>query len=341
MERGFVLALGIYAWHGFVVAIQTLLLLPAMFPGSPVDLLATHPASTHENTTLTYAGGDIHVDLFRPTTGGRHGALVLLLGAGDLPRIDLAYRFADALARSGVVVMLPQSDGLLSERITYAEVDGIRSELRALDGESDVDTSRVGLVGLSAAGGLCIVAAAEPDLRDRIAFVNSFGSYSDARSLIVDVASRSILVDNQMREWAPEDRTIEVVAASLVAALPVGADGLLVQQVLQGANRDEAEQGVAALPAQTQEKLQQISPSAHLQDITARLYLMHDLDDTYIPFTESRAIVSAASHGLVERYTEFSIFAHVIPERSVPWRTFLPDLWRLFWHVHAVMLEVV
>jgi hypothetical protein len=25
----------------------------------------------------------------------------------------------------------------------------------------------------------------------------------------------------------------------------------------------------------------------------------------------------------------------------VPWQTFLPDLWRLFWHVHAVLLEVL
>jgi hypothetical protein len=25
----------------------------------------------------------------------------------------------------------------------------------------------------------------------------------------------------------------------------------------------------------------------------------------------------------------------------VPWQTFLPDLWRLYWHAHAVLLEVL
>jgi hypothetical protein len=69
--------------------------------------------------------------------------------------------------------------------------------------------------------------------------------------------------------------------------------------------------------------------------------LMHDLDDTFIPFTQSRDLVAEAPPGLVQRYTEFSIFAHVIPDRPVPWQTFLPDLWRLFWHVHAVLLEVL
>jgi hypothetical protein len=65
---------------------------------------------------------------------------------------------------------------------------------------------------------------------------------------------------------------------------------------------------------------------------------MHDVDDPFIPFTESRALAAASK---VERYTEFSIFAHVIPDRPVPWQTFLPDLWRLYWHVHAVLLEVL
>jgi hypothetical protein len=68
---------------------------------------------------------------------------------------------------------------------------------------------------------------------------------------------------------------------------------------------------------------------------------MHDLDDPFIPFTESRQLVRSAPPGLVTRYTEFSIFEHVIPDRPVPWQTFLPDLWRLFWHVHAVLLELL
>src|ERR1700694_5721579 len=74
---------------------------------------------------------------------------------------------------------------------------------------------------------------------------------------------------------------------------------------------------------------------------SAPLYRMHDVDDPFIPYTQSRDLVARAPAGVVQRYTEFSIFAHVIPDRPVPWQTFLPDLWRLFWHVHAVLLEVL
>jgi hypothetical protein len=68
---------------------------------------------------------------------------------------------------------------------------------------------------------------------------------------------------------------------------------------------------------------------------------MHDVDDSFIPFTQSRRLVAQAPVGVVRRYTEFSIFAHVIPDRPVPWQTLVPDLWRLLWHVHAVLLEVL
>src|SRR5207248_7104871 len=95
------------------------------------------------------------------------------------------------------------------------------------------------------------------------------------------------------------------------------------------------------LSAQAKQRLQSVSPTSYLSKITAHLYLMHDRDDSFIPFTESRDLVRQAPAGLVVQYTEFSIFAHVIPDRPVPWQTFLPDLWRLFWHVHAVLLEVL
>jgi acetyl esterase/lipase len=367
VERGIVQALtllGVYAWHPVQVALQTLLLLPAVFPGSPVDALALQAAPTHETMTLGYVGGTIQADLFRPARDGRHGAIVLLLGAGDLPRIDVAFHFADELARSGAIVLIPQSEGLLQERLSYAEVDAIRSEVALLDGRTDVDPARVGVIGLSAAGGLSIVAAAEPDLRERITFVNSFGSYNDAQSLIVDVASQSIDVGGELRNWTPEERTHEVVAISLIDTLgrdsdrvllqrafvahetiddwsALSADAAPVKELLSGTTRQQAEHDVALLPAEAQAKLRQISPADHLRDVRARLYVMHDLDDPFIPFTESRALVEEAPPGLIERYTEFSIFAHVIPERSVPWQTFVPDVWRLFWHVDAVLLELI
>jgi acetyl esterase/lipase len=251
-----------------------------------------------------------------------------------LPRSDLAVRFADALARLGVVVMLPESSGLQAERLTFDEVDALRQSLHTLVAQKDVDPDRVGFVGLSAAGGLSIVAAAQPDLRDQVRFVNSFGSYFDASSLLLDVASRSMEVNGRAVPWQPEERTLDVVAQSL-------GDGPEASAVRAGVSRDQARQAIERLPAPLKDRLKEISPATYLDGLKAHLYVMHDRDDTFIPYTESRDLVNADKNGVVKRFTEFSIFAHVIPDRPVPWQTFLPDLWRLYWHVQAVLMEVL
>ena len=343
MTRGLVLGIAVLIaalalWRPARVAVQALLLLPALFPSAPVDPLAIMPGPTRETRTLGYTAGTVDSLIFHPAQTGRHPAMIVLLGAGDLPRSDLAIHFTEALARLGVVAMLPESSGMLAERLTFDEVDAIRVSLDAVRAEPDVDAGRLGIVGLSASGGLGLVAAAQPDLRDEIRFVNSFGSYDDADSLVLDVASRSIQVDGRLIEWQPEARTLEVLANSLEDA---GVQELDRQEILAGTGRERAAQIIAGFSPVVRDRLARVSPAAHLSEIRAHVYLMHDRDDTVIPFTESRSLVAQAPAGLVARYTEFSIFAHVIPDRTVPWQTFVPDVWRLFWHVHAVLLELL
>jgi dienelactone hydrolase len=330
---------GVAVWHPARVAVQTLLLLPAVFPSAPVDPLSLVTAApVREERSYPYAAGRVEASVFHPAGSGRHGAIVLLLGAGDLPRSDLAVHFAEALARLGVVTLVPESSGMLAERLTFDEVDAVRATLDVLRGLPDVDAERIGLVGLSASGGLSIVAAAQPDLRDRVRFVNSFGSFDDAGTLLIDVASRSIEVDGAVRAWEPEPRTVDVVSNALADA---GVDQASQRALLVGVSRDRAKQIVGALPTSMAQRLARVSPSTYLGQLRAHLYLMHDVDDSFIPFTQSRDLVAHAPPGVVQRYTEFSIFAHVIPDRPVPWQTFLQDLWQLYWHVHAVLLEVL
>jgi hypothetical protein len=112
-------------------------------------------------------------------------------------------------------------------------------------------------------------------------------------------------------------------------------------ELLAGTSRERAMELIAGFSASTMDQLARVSPVNYLQAVRAHLYLMHDQDDPFIPFTQSRQLVMLAPPGVVSKYTEFGIFSHVIPDRPVPWETFLPDLWRLFWHVHAVLLEVL
>ena len=176
------------------------------------------------------------------------------------------------------------------------------------------------------------------NLRDEVRLVNSFGSYNDAISLVVDVASQSIVVDGSTRAWTPEQRTLDVISNALVDAGVSEADR---SELLGGTSRERAMQIADSFPPDVRARLTDVSPSAVLDRLHAHLYLMHDVNDPFLPFTESRDLVASAPPGVVSRYTEFSIFEHVIPDRPVPWQAFLPDLWRLFWHVHAVLLELL
>src|SRR6266852_351075 len=78
---------GLAVWHPARVAVQALLLLPALFPSAPFDPLSwVTAAPLREARTYTYTGGTVDASLFHPAGGGRHGAMILLLGAGDLTR---------------------------------------------------------------------------------------------------------------------------------------------------------------------------------------------------------------------------------------------------------------
>src|SRR5471030_723498 len=102
-------------WHPARVAAQALLLLPALFPSAPFDPLGlVTPAPIVEQYSYPYAGGTVEADLYRPAGDGQHGAMMLLLGAGDLPRSDVAVHFAEGLARLGIVVLVPESSGMLA-----------------------------------------------------------------------------------------------------------------------------------------------------------------------------------------------------------------------------------
>ena len=119
--------------------------------------------------------------LFRPQrvrtrpvllTGGVHA-----LGI-DEPRL---IAFADALAQSGTPVITPSlpdlKQYLVTPRLTYDIEDAALAVLAAPEVPQAAD-GRVGLLGISFAGGLSIVAAGRPSLRDRVAFVFLVGGHA-------------------------------------------------------------------------------------------------------------------------------------------------------------------
>jgi dienelactone hydrolase len=117
---------------------------------------------------------------------GRPRRMVLLVPgfhpAGiDEPRL---IAFARELAASGIAVVTPDVPELSRFEITPAITDRIEAAAVWLSRQSSAPDAaardgRIGLLGMSFSGGLTVVAAGRPSLRDRVAYVLSIGGHDD------------------------------------------------------------------------------------------------------------------------------------------------------------------
>jgi dienelactone hydrolase len=98
-------------------------------------------------------------------------------GGIDEPRL---IQFARDVASMGRVVVAAELPDLKQYSITPRTTDMIEDAAMWLSASSGyAPDGRVGLMGISFAGGLAVVAAGRPALKDRVAFVMSFGGHGD------------------------------------------------------------------------------------------------------------------------------------------------------------------
>jgi dienelactone hydrolase len=347
------------------VAVKVLAVLPEIFPDAPARPLTwVTPAPAREELSYDFPGGHMDSDLYLPAGDGPHGAVILYGGVFALRRDPSMVRFAEALSRAGAVVLVPESNGLLEGAITPEEVDGLLDAVAYLGTRAEVDPRRLGVCGFSAGGSLVLLAAEHESGREQIAFVNVIGAYYDALDLVRAVASRSYLLDGQTVAWEPAAVTTFEFAKLLIAALPDANDqdilsrayldkppqpldglealspaGRLALELLENPAPKRIDAIIAGLPASTRAQLTAISPSAGIASLRTRLYLMHDLSDSYVPFTHSRALAAAAPPGTLRHYSEFDLFGHVMPNRQLPPAAFAGELAKLFYHAWLIGQE--
>ena len=354
--------------HPGRVGVKSVLLLPEIFSDFPVRPLTwITPAPHRESFSFDYSVGQVEGDLYVPGWGGRHGALILMLGARPLDRdAPILVRFAEGLSRAGAVVMIPASSNLAAGRVLPEEVDAIVKDVALLQSRDDVHASRIGIVGFSVGGSLAVLAAADPRLSGQLAFVNTFGGYNDARDLLHAVATRSLEYAGVQEPWEPHELTIKVIAQQIADTLPEETDRELLQQIfverepaareeverlsplgqavtamLDGVQPDDTQHTMQLLPQATHERLASISPVFILHDVRTRLFVMHDLADSFVPYTESRSLVEGAPEGTVELFTEFELFTHVVPDRPPMSPSLIVELAKLYRQLFGMLLHVL
>ena len=124
--------------------------------------------------------GSIAGRVYVPARGSNQTVLLVagLHPAGiDEPRLMALSR---ELAKSKVTVVTPEIPELLRFDITPILTNQIEQAALWLATSADLTpTGRIGLMGISFSGGLSVVAAGRPLLRDRLSYVFAFGGHDD------------------------------------------------------------------------------------------------------------------------------------------------------------------
>lgn len=139
--------------------------------------------------------GQIEARIYRPADGQARRAVTLVPGVHmDGIREARLVGMAEDLAASGFTVLTVASPDLQRFRITPESTDIIEDAARWLAAGADGTVERaadgkVGMLGISFSGGLSIVAAGRPALRDQVRYVMSFGGHGDMQRVMRYLAS--------------------------------------------------------------------------------------------------------------------------------------------------------
>jgi dienelactone hydrolase len=268
---------------------------------------------------LATAGGSIRARLYR-TAGAAPGPGLVIAHGVHYRGIDEArlVPFARELARAGRVVLTPELRDLADYRITAQGIDVIAESARWLSEQRTlVRDPKVGLLGFSFAGGLALVAAQRPELRERVEFVTSVGGHHDLSRVLlflldqrietptglqwaraheyglvvlvyqhldqfVDEADRAVLRDS-LRFWLREDRP----SAWARASHRVTASGERLFELLASGKLRQLAPRLSELVARQSPTLRLLSPRGHLQRLRVPVYLLHGSADSVIPPSET------------------------------------------------------
>lgn len=176
------------AWLALPYARALSLIVRAADMGGSVEAFADGRArevTVEAAATIPTRHGDAPSRFYRPA-GGFDRTVLLVPGVHamgiDEPRLTALAR---DLAGSGVAVMTMALPDLTEYLITPRSTDQIEDAVQWLAGQAELaPDGRVGVIGISFAGGLSIVAAGRPPVRDRTAFVLSFGGHGDLPRVI-------------------------------------------------------------------------------------------------------------------------------------------------------------
>jgi dienelactone hydrolase len=323
---------------------------------------------TERLVQIPWRQGTLSGRWYQPS-GSRERGILLVPGvhaAGiDEPRL---IGFARDLASMGHPVVTAGLDDLAHYSITVRTTDMIEDAAVWLSGlRHFAPDGRIGMMGISFAGGLSIVAAGRPSLRDRVAFVLSFGGHGDLLRTLRYLCT-GVQPDGSIRP--PHDYGVAIillgVADRVVPPEQVQPLRETILAFLEASRLDMVDKAKAQLefeharrlagdlpePAQTLAGYVNARDVQHLGPIllphvsalggdpalspakapapTCPVYLLHGTDDNVIPSIESSLLArELRARGLIVHQLATPLITHAEVDRTAA----IAAVWKLvkFW----------
>ena len=351
---------------------RSALLLPALLSASePAPLALAGDPVRFKRLTISSSIGPVFLDIYEPATppppipGGRE-AIIDVPGAGDNRAVPQLVNLSQSLAREGVVVVTVGTPTLFDYQVSARDGEAVVQAFELLEHWPGVDPQRIGIISFSVGDLLACVGAADPRIRDRVAFLAFLGGYVDVTSLLRTLGRRAQDVDGQTQPWQPISTDLYVLArtvSSLLSltdqqllqqafplttqALPLTAqqqaqlspDATAYYHLLEGDEPGSVDSNLAALSPPLKVLLNQLSPLSVLGQIRAPIHLLHDRNDQSIPFTQSQEFAAALAriHHPYD-FAAYGIFSHVQVRSNLGLAEILSDGTKLFQVVNSILL---
>ena len=281
------------------------------------DWLTRHDTNpiTISDTKIQTPRGPVRGRLYVPTGVSNPPAMVVLHGVHHLgidePRL---VNFSRALSTHGVLVMTPELADIADYHVELSSIDVIGSAAREL--KSRTGANSVAVLGLSFAGGLALVAAAQPRYEADISVVISIGGYDSLPRVLRFFASNTIpgpngvAVHMQAHEYgilvvayahpedyfSPEDVPLarEAIRQQLYEnanqaqslAQRLSPSGRARMEELLAHKDDGLSADLLRSLAEHEAEAEAVSPEGKLANLRADVFLAHGEGDNVIPPTE-------------------------------------------------------
>ncbi len=333
----------------------------------PLARWQTGPFTTRD-ASIPARGGVLRARIYEPAE--RRARIVLLTGGVHAQGIDepRLVKLAGDLATGGTPVVTAEVPELLRYRITPALTDGIEDAAAWVSEQPALaPDGRVGVFGISFAGGLSISAASRPRIRDRVAYVLSFGGHGDlARVLRFLCTGRQsdgevrkphdygvvVTLINAAARLVPPDQ-VEPLRTAILAFLAASHTDMVDKaaarqqfahaRTLQAALPEPAarlmgmvnDRDVAGLGAELLPHLGAFANNPALspelaEGLTAPVFLLHGADDSVVPALETTLLAADLRSSVPVHALVTPLITHAEVDRQAD----AMDVWNLirFWY---------